>query len=250
MPVTQGMASSSALPVTSSMAPPITPAKKASPHRALEERTSQTPIVPQHSNCCHQGGDSYHCCFESPQCRTVSQAPRWPSLKAGPSRQPAPCFVCPLLATGQTSRFSACVLAHSFADHHTAALPALRLLSSSQLEMHDASASASSTVFLPSSTVSISSASSETRLIVSFFRFPTPVASVLSVKPLVLQARSQRSLRPMSQRSSLPSLKSGFVLRPLRSGGVSCSVTKLGGGMASSSLTSCWLDTTHHAIKD
>ncbi|THX41292.1 hypothetical protein D6D10_02848 [Aureobasidium pullulans] len=46
MIVSSSMAPSSALPITSTMAPPITPAKRAPPHRALKGQTPQTPLVP------------------------------------------------------------------------------------------------------------------------------------------------------------------------------------------------------------
>ncbi|THY25314.1 hypothetical protein D6D01_05109 [Aureobasidium pullulans] len=46
MLVPSSMTPSSALPITSAMAPPITPAKRAPPHRALKGQTPQTPLVP------------------------------------------------------------------------------------------------------------------------------------------------------------------------------------------------------------
>ncbi|THZ08014.1 hypothetical protein D6C91_10178 [Aureobasidium pullulans] len=46
MIVSSSMAPSSALPITSTMAPPITPAKRAPPHRALKAQTPQAPPAP------------------------------------------------------------------------------------------------------------------------------------------------------------------------------------------------------------
>lgn len=46
MIVSSSMAPSSTLPITSTMAPPITPAKRAPPHRALKAQTPQAPPAP------------------------------------------------------------------------------------------------------------------------------------------------------------------------------------------------------------